>query len=207
MGLPAQAVSPKNVEFYNEEECARVEDRTRTFLQFLYKLEGNLRDLNPNKVKRIRFLESEFRKPGRKNQERGSAAFRELYNDPDWYHYQIQYKSRELIASLEELGKKGAWAEFKKYADEQVLGKAPVHRSATAAMASINRLAHTAKDFFVNLREWEARLGELGEWSRLDRSLDPNFEERTLLGFVLRDYLDCQIDYLDFAISRVALSR
>jgi hypothetical protein len=202
-------------EFYLERTCQSNDERMRSLLQYLYKIDGNLRELNESKVKRIKFLESNLRKT--RDRAQYSISFRELYNDPDWYQYKIQSEARGLISKVEEAAKTRSWNDFKARVEEQLsdIGTNSINykisSSATGVMQSYIRLGQEIRGFFKTLEDSEQRLSELGEWSRLSRSLEESKETRTVIsGLFLLDpdnILNCQVEYIGFALSKAKRSK
>ncbi len=187
-----------------DKHCSSEYKQVDDFLQYLYKVDGNLKDLNPSKIKRIEHLEAVFRdrktiKPQR------SEAFRELFGDPDWWVYKLQRDSKKLIAQLELLKKNSSWDQFKKLASEQVAGKISklsLQPSATNSMNAMVDLMVGSAEFFSERNEIKERLKALGASSRLSRvfsedSQQDSFESKFLLLYLPSSLIKCQIDFLE----------
>jgi hypothetical protein len=167
-------------------------------------VDGNLKDLNPSKIKRIEHLESIFvdyktTKPQR------SEAFKELFSDPDWWVYKLQRDSKKLIAQLELLKKNSNWDQFKKLASEQVAGKISKFSSQPSATNSMNAMVDLMVDsskFFSERNEIKERLEALGASSLLSRVFSDDiqhdsFESRLFLFSLPSSLINCQIDFLE----------
>ncbi len=87
-----------------DKHCSSEYKLVDDFLQYLYKVDGNLKDLNPSKIKRIEHLVAVF-KDHKITKPQRSEAFKELFSDPDWWVYKLQHDSKKLIAQLELLKK------------------------------------------------------------------------------------------------------
>lgn len=185
-----------------DEQCTRDYKQIDDFLQYLYRVDGNLKELNQSKVKRIEHLETVF-KDYKASKPQRSAAFNELYTDPDWYVYKLQKNTQKLIGQLEALKKDYSWPAFKRLATQQAdrqITAFAVAPSATRSMEVTVELIYTAADFFSERTEIKDRLEVLGASSRLSRafSADPqqdSFEARLNFYFLSR-LMGCQTDFL-----------
>ena len=203
----AQATSI-DVDKMRDEQCTGNYKQIDNFLQYLYRADGNLKDLNSSKIKRIEHLESVFQDYKTSKPQR-SAAFNELYNDPDWWVFKLQRNSKKLIGQLESLKKDMSWEAYKKLATQQAVGQITTNffaPSATRSMEKTVELIYTTADFFAERTEIKDRLEALGASSRLNRvfSDDPQldgFESR--LFFSLPSHLiKCQIEYLGARLNK-----
>lgn len=186
----------------HDEQCTRTYKRIDNFLQYLYRADGNLKELNPNKIKRIEHLEGVFAgyrtsKPQRR------AAFDELYNDPDWWIYKLQKGSRKLIGQLESMKKDSNWDTFKKLATQQAARQITENLyspSATRSMHATVDLIKTSAKFFAERTEIKDRLEALGASARLSRAFsdDPQQDsfESNFHFFLTTELIGCQIDFL-----------
>jgi hypothetical protein len=185
-----------------DEQCTRKYSQIDNFLQYLYKANGNLKDLNSYKIKRIDYLEGVFA-DNRTSKAQRSAAFNELYNDPDWWVYKLQKGSKKLIVQLESLKKDSNWDTFKKLATQQAARQITENLyspSATRSMHATIELIKTSADFFAERTEIKDRLDALGASDRLSRAFsnDPqqdSFESKFYF-FLTTELIGCQIDFL-----------
>jgi len=96
--------NPKKYRGSKESYCQEEHLGLDKFLQFLYKIDGNLPPINDSKVKSIRYLTKEFHNHENNEKER-NRFFQELFPDPDYYQLKLQDDIKELISMLEKLEK------------------------------------------------------------------------------------------------------
>jgi hypothetical protein len=191
-----------------DEACTIHYKNIDDFLQYLYRVDGNLTEINPSKIKRIQHLEKVFGDYRSPNTQR-SAAFDELFSDPDWWVYKLQRNSRKLIAQLEAIKKDSSWVAFKKLATQQALRQITENYftpSATRSMESMVQLIYSTADFFQERIEIKDRLEALGASSRLSRAFATDIKRDALesgMHFYLPKHLmTCQIDFLASRLNR-----
>ena len=178
------------------------------FLQYLYRADGNLKELNPSKIKRIEYLESVF-EDYRTPKTQRSAAFKELYDDPDWWVFKLQRNSKKLIGQLEVLKKDWNWETFKNLAAQQAnrqINANFFNPSATRSMEKTVEVIKETADYFKELDEIKDRLDALGASSRLSRAFsdDPmQHGEASRRHFYLPIRLmKCQINFLENRLNK-----
>jgi hypothetical protein len=187
-----------------DRHCSSQYKGVDNFLQYLYKVDGNLKNLNPSKIKRIEHLETVFEDYKSTDSQR-REAFKELFSDPDWWVYKLQRDSRKLIAKIELLKKNSNWDQFKKLATEQAAGKMSkfsFQPSATNSMNGMVDLMVSSSKFYSERNEIKERLEALGASSRLNRVFSEDiqqdsFESRFFLFHLPSSLIKCQIDYLE----------
>ena len=154
IGPPAYSADV-DVDKMRDEQCTNHYKQIDYFLQYLYRVDGNLKDLNPSKIKRIEHLDGVFSDYKASTAQR-KAAFGELYTDPDWWVYKLQKNSRKLIGQLETMKKDSSWATYKKMATQQIAGQIPANffaPSATKTMEETVQLINNTSEFFTERTE------------------------------------------------------
>jgi hypothetical protein len=191
-----------DVDKIREDQCTRYYKQIDDFLQYLYRVDGNLKELNPSKVKRIDHLESVFEDYKATTPQR-RAAFNELFNDPDWWVFKLQRNSKKLIGQLEALKKDLNWDTFKKLATQQAdrqIAANFFNPSATGSMEKTVEVINAAADYFSERTEIKDRLDALGASSRLSRAFSNDAQQdafESKMHFYLPSRLmKCQIDFL-----------
>lgn len=207
---PKLALGEAKPGWYRDKTCVNSYSDSEGFLQFFYKIDGNLAEINPSKIKRIEYLERQWREDSVSETSRKSA-FKELYNDADYWHYKLQRQIRKLISTTEALVKNFGWENFKELADLQSSGKISgpsqfVPHSGTGAMRAMLDFYQEELEVFELLDEVERHLERFGQSARLAKALpEDGFSRGYAKGF-WRHYgarlLNCQIDYLAYAMSR-----
>ena len=191
-----------DVDKIRDEQCTRSYSQIDNFLQYLYRVDGNLKELNPSKIKRIDHLESVFEDYKATTPQR-RAAFNELFNDPDWWVFKLQRNSKKLIGQLEALKKDLNWDTYKKLATQQSERQITANffnPSATGSMEKTVEVISATADYFSERTEIKDRLDALGASSRLSRAFSNDAQqdafESKMHFYVPSRLMKCQIDFL-----------
>ncbi len=189
-----------------DEDCAsQYANIDKGILQFLYKVDGNLGDINKSKIKRIDYLKQVFRDYKKTKDER-RKAFSELWSDPDYWQYKVQSGSRALIEKYEFVNKNSGWVVFKKDVDKLVSQNNSKGGNwfGLGSMQAMRKLDSETRDFFEVLDQAERRLEQLRESDRFRKFLGVDKEKQGAETAYYKGFagwlLGCQIDYLEFAI-------
>lgn len=202
----ASQASDFDADKYLDQSCSTSYKQIDNFLQYLYKADGNLGDLNSSKIKRIEYLEGVFSDGSTSDAHRLKAkeAFNELFYDPDWYVFKLQRNTRKLIGKLEKFKEEYNWVNFKKLAMQQAERESKVNLflpSATRSMRQTLQLIDETSNFFTDRSEVKGRLDELGAASRMSRAFNKDAGkdsfESTLFALLPSRLLGCQIDHLE----------
>lgn len=199
--ISVQQAYAADIDFDNirEEQCTRYYKQIDIFLQYLYRADGNLKELSSSKIKRIEYLDGVFSDYNASDSKR-RTAFDELFTDPDWWIYKLQRNSRKLIDQIESFKQQSDWDSFKKLATQQAdrqIKAFPYIPSATWSMDQTVDLIYATADFFSKLTEIKSRLEELGASSRLSRAFSENSAyEQVFLHRLPSSLMKCQINFL-----------
>lgn len=202
ISAPLAYAADSDVDKMREEQCTRDYKQIDNFLQYLYRADGNLKELNSSKIKRIEYLEGVYLDYIASDSKR-RTAFNELFNDPDWWVYKLQRNARNLIEQLEAFKKDLNWDTYKQLARQQADGKVAVHLfapSATRSMEESVKLIYKTADFFTERSEIKDRLDALGSSARLNKVFSEDQQkdgyESRIFFYVPSNLIRCQIDFL-----------
>ena len=144
-------------------------------LQFLYKFEGNLPKINPNKIKRLDFLIDQYESHiTEKNTRR--QAFKELWGDPDYWQYKLSKDANFLIARLESVKKYQNWNRSKAQVIDALNKRAKPFDNIFYSMRNFFDIYRNTESFFQDLEQSVGKLRELNQSERFIKSLpqDPH---------------------------------
>lgn len=184
-----------------DEDCIRAYKKVEALQQFFYKFDGNLPPIKDSKIKSLQFLLSQF-KDYRSSTAVRKKAFGDLYNDPDYYQYTLQVKSKNLIEALEELNSKASQVK-----DKNLIFSLPNvssfgdYQNPYLKIKKLVKIQNDVRDFFDELENGRIRLEQLGQEHRLNKSLEENPQSLgAIIAFnkiSLIDVIECNLDYLE----------
>jgi hypothetical protein len=177
--LPISAQSQADVIYKSAHDSScgvRSFNGTEQLLQFLYKFEGNLPKINPNKIKRLDFLIDQYRSLTTPENPR-RQAFKELWSDPDYWQYKLSLDANILIARLENINKYHNWERNKAQLIATLNKKAKPYDNIFYSMRDFFDTHRRTESFFNDLEESVAKLKELNQVERVAKSLPQDPEE------------------------------
>ena len=149
---------------------------TEQLLQFLYKFEGNLPKINPNKIKRLDFLIDQYHSLITAENTR-RQAFKELWSDPDYWQYKLSLDANILIARLENINKYHNWDRNKTQVIEILNKKAKPYENIFYSMRDFFDTYRRTESFFQDLEESVVKLKELNQIERFAKSVPQDPQE------------------------------
>jgi hypothetical protein len=181
--------------------------RIDALLQFLYKFDGNLPPINTSKIKRLDFLIDQFASLAEEvTDEQRRSAFKELWSDADYWQYKSGRSAKNLIQSLEALKKANEWEKNKELIREALTQKARPYGNIFYSMRGVLESILKSEEFFRELEESVAKLKELKQFERLEKSLPTDSYQYGFQVGILRNapksLMTCNFMYAEELISQ-----
>ena len=162
---------------------SKYEEFSEDTLQALYRFDGNLPKISDSKIKRLQFVENEWRDYKNSKAYRYKLFEEEMYPDPDYWQWKIQVKTKKLIARIENTLK---WPEdrdallsylFHTRVKTSSDFEKPFAYANTQRRLELNQfyekvdLIYEAAQWASELENIEDQLSRLGVGDRLDKAL------------------------------------